>query len=251
MKRKFIALTIFIILFVSLFNSGVLVINAKENDKVTEKVMVDITSNNVKNLNSASSVVLSYSQINEIKNRFLEIEKNYQGLDKINRQIKILKKINILPSDFSVNTLLSTLYDYNGFNGAKFSHSFLKRAFDDPFIVSHLTIGGRIQCLYSLRPLLYNSTNISFHRVLNGSYINSVYGVLPIYIGAIFRPVFITIIGPQRMISTKICYFPFFEILVPCIGFSIAFYYINKNSHPIILFEYNLDACFAGFIAGL
>jgi hypothetical protein len=98
---------------------------------------------------------------------------------------------------------------------------------------------------------VYNSTNISFHRVFNGSYINSVYGELPIYIGSVFRPVFVTVIDPQRMICTKKSFFPFFEILVPCIGFSIAFYYMNKNSHSVILFEYNLDACFAGFIAGL
>jgi len=250
MKRKFIAITICFLFFVSLFNSGFTAVNLKENDNLKEKVTVYLNNFNAKDLESTTFVELSYSQAEQIKNRFLEIEKNYQGIDKINKQIQILKEIDFLPSDFSVDTLLSTLDNYNIFSLSKSSIPFLKLTMSGPLIVSHLTLGGRIKCLFSLKALCYNSTNITFNGILNNSYINRIYGILPIYIGAAFRPVFVTAVGPKIVKSSKNCLFPFFEILVPCIGFSIAFYYVTKNFSPIVLFEYNLDACLIGFIAG-
>jgi hypothetical protein len=250
MKKKFIAITICFLFFVSLFNSGFIAVNIKENDNVNEKATVYLNNFNVKNLKSTSSIELSYNQAEQIKNRFLEIEKNYQGIEKINKQIQILKEIDILPSDFSVDVLLSTLDNYNISSLSKSSIPFLKLTMGGPLIVSHLTLGGRINCLFSLNALCYNSTNLTFNDILNGSYINRIYGILPIYIGTAFRPVFVTVYGPKIVKNSKNCLFPFFEILVPCTGFSIAFYYVTKNSRPIVLFEYNLDACLAGFIAG-
>jgi len=250
MKKKFIAITICFLFFVSLFNPGLISAQVKKNDNTTVKVTVYLNNFNVKNLKSSSSIELSYSQAEQIKNRFLEIEKNYQGIEKINKQIQILKEIDILPSDFSVDVLLSALDNYNISSLSKSSIPFLKLTMGGPLIVSHLTLGGRINCLFSLKALYYNSTNLTFNGILNGSYINRIYGILPIYIGAAFRPVFVTAVGPKIINSPKICLFPFFEILVPCTGFSIAFVYVTKNSRPIVLFEYNLDACLAGFIAG-
>jgi len=250
MKNKFIAIAILFLFFISPINSGSIAAHVKETDNVTDKVTAYLNNFNIKNMKSTSAIELSYRQANQIKNRFLEIEKNFQGIDKVNRQIQILKEIDVLPLDFSVNTLLSTLDDYNTSSVSKFSISFLKLTMGGPFIISHLTIDGRINCLFSLKPLFYNSSNISFNSIFNGSYINRAYGMLPIYIGAAFRPVFVTAIGSKIVKSSKIYFFPFFEILVPCTGFSIAFYYVNKNSRPNALFEYNLDACFAGFIAG-
>ena len=250
MKKKFIAITICFLFFVSLFNSGFIADKVKENDNETEKVTVCFNNFNVKNLKSTSSVELSYNQAEQIKNRFLEIENNFQGIDKINKQIQILKELDILPSNFSVDVLLSALGNYNISSLSKSSIPFLKLTMGGPLVVSHLTLGGRINCLFSLKALCYNSTNITFNGILNNSYINRIYGILPIYIGAAFKPVFVTAVGPKIVKSSKNCLFPFFEILVPCIGFSIAFYYVTKNFLPIILFEYNLDACLVGFIAG-
>ena len=125
----------------------------------------------------------------------------------------------------------------------------MKLTIGGPLLVSHLTIGGRIQCLYNLKPIYYKSTDIPLGSNFKNSYINRVYGILPIYVGTSFLPVFITTVGPKITKSSMI-YFPFFEILIPCVGFSIAFVYTAKNSQPVVLFEYNLDACFIGVIAG-
>ncbi len=76
-------------------------------------------------------------------------------------------------------------------------------------------------------------------------------GYLGAYGGYSMMPVYITAIGPKIINSNKNPYFPFFELLIPCIGFSIAFEYLNSNSRPITLFEYNLDACLFGILGGI
>ena len=70
MKRKFIAITIFILFFVSMLNSGLISAYVKKNDNVTERVTVYLNSFNTKNIESTSSVELSYSQAEQIKYRW-------------------------------------------------------------------------------------------------------------------------------------------------------------------------------------
>lgn len=77
------------------------------------------------------------------------------------------------------------------------------------------------------------------------------YGFLTTYAGYAFKPVFVTIVGVGLIKNSLNPIFPFFEILAPCIGFSIAFTYVGGNSRSLTLFEYNLDACLFGLIAGL
>lgn len=248
MKKKFIAITIFLLFLVSLFSSCLITAQVKKNYNTNENVTVYL--NNFNDQKPISSLELSYSQAEKIKHRFLEIEKNFQGRDKINKQIQILKELKILPSNFSIDVLLSTLYNYNISSLPRSFFPFLKLTIGGPLIVSHLTLCGRIKYLFYLNSSFYHPINISLDGNLNGSYIDGAYGLLRIYIGYAFNPVFVTIIGPKISRSSKNLLFPFFEILVPCTGFSVAFHYVTKNSSPDILFEYNLDACLAGFITG-
>ena len=244
MNKKVIILFITILILSQSFctNAYATNTNIKKDKFGSEKVKIFVN-------NEYTSVDLSLEKAEDIKERFLRLEKDFEGIEKINKQIQILKEIEILPSNFSIEVLLSKLDNVgNKIPALLFKH--LKLTIGGPLIISHLTIGGRIKCLFSIKSPFYNSTNIKLNGILNNSYINKVAGALPIYIGATFKPVFITVIGPKIVKSSKIFLLPFFEILVPCIGFSIAFVNVNKKSQAITLFEYNLDGCFFGFIAG-
>ena len=76
-------------------------------------------------------------------------------------------------------------------------------------------------------------------------------GFLPIYIGYSFRPVYITAIINNEMGSVNQVFFPFGEVLIPCLGTSIAFVLEISSNLKIVLFEYNLDICMIGLLGGL
>ncbi len=80
--------------------------NLKSKSSVSEKVEISIN-------NQASPVKLSLDEANKIKDMFLKIEENFEGVKKINEQINILKKINIIPSNFTLYTLISAINQYN------------------------------------------------------------------------------------------------------------------------------------------
>lgn len=248
MNKRFYAFFLVILILVPFFYSNALAVknnNINFGSSITQKVEISIN-------HQVSSVELSLEEAEKIKDRFLELEKDFEGIEKINEQINILKEIDILPSDFTLDTLISAI---NKYNNSKVSNSFfrlLKLTIGFPLIVSHLTIGKRIRCFYYCPPLnLTPPKLIPLNGILDGFYLNETHGYLGAYGGCAIGPVYITAIGPKIMKSSKNPFILFFELLIPCVGFTIAFQYLNSNSPPITLFEYNLDACLFGILGGL
>lgn len=242
MDRRFLTALVIIILLGFTFCSST---SAVETKKMKEPQNVKILINN-----RDSSLKLSYEDSEGIKNRLLEIEDKYAEVEKINKQIDIFKELEILPSDFTTDELISAIDEYNQNQIPKSFFPHFGLTMGGPLIVSHLTIGGRIRCLFYLNPSIMNQTYKYFNKPSNNSYLNITYGYLTTYVGFSFKPVYVTVIGPKVSRGAKNLIFPFFEILFPCIGFSIAFTYDRDGSHPITIFEYNLDACIIGVIAG-
>ena len=243
MTRRFLAIILTFLILGSCFNSLALSVEIKDNNSESQKVKICVN-------NKDTSSELSLEEAESIRDRFLEIEKDFEGIEKINEQIQILKEIKILHSDFSVDILLSALDNYDSYQQSRGILPHFRFNIGCPLIVSHLTISGRIKCLFYLEPYSTNQTYIYLNDPFNGSYLNMTSGFLTTYVGYAFRPVYVTIIGIGIFKNPKNPVFPFFEILTPCIGFSIAFTYVGSNSRPYTLFEYNLDACLFGFIAG-
>lgn len=201
--------------------------------------------------NQESSVILSFDEANKLKDKFLKIEEDFEGIRKINEQINLLKEIDVIPSNFNLDTFSSVFSDDKNLGVANVFPRLFKFSIGLPLIVSHLTIGGRIECFYSRAPTNMNPELIPLNGLLENFSLNTTRGYLRAYGGFAFLPVYVTAIGPRLMNSYKGSYLFFIELLIPCVGFSIGFDYSNNNSKPVHLFEYNLDACLFGIFAGI
>lgn len=243
MTRRLLVILLTILFLISCFNSIALSIENEYNNSVSQKVKICVNDMD-------TSLELSLEEAEKVKDRFIEIEKGFEGIEKINEQIQILKELGIFPSDFSTDILLPKLDNYEPDQPSRGIFSLFRFNIGFPLLVSHLTIGGRINYLFHLKPASTKQKYIHLDEPLNGSYLNMTYGFLTTYVGYAFKPVFVTIVGIGLIKNSISPIFPFFEILVPCVGFSIAFNYINNNSILCTLFEYNLDACLFCFIAG-
>lgn len=241
MIQRLLIITIIVLFIGSCISSSVSTVESKNTISDSHKVKIYIN-------NQDSTLEFSYDDVEQIKNRLLEIEKNYVGKEKINEQIKIFKELEVLPSDFSTDVLFSVLDIYNSVKNTNLYFFLFGLIIGGPMVVSHLTIGGRIHYLFHLKPSVTNQTYIYFNEPFNNSFLNITYGYLRTYAGYSILPVYITIVGLKIFRGQKNPIFPFFEVLIPCVGFSIAFTYENADSKPITLFEYNLDACLLGFI---
>lgn len=122
---------------------------------------------------------------------------------------------------------------------------------DGPLIISHFTFKGKI---HGFAPLKEPGFYYQFTKKLGGNnssrYIDGVIGILPFYMGVSLKPVHILAVGcnPCKMYNQMFC--PFIELLTPCIGVSIRIMEDNREKRPVILYEYNLDICGMGFLAG-
>lgn len=241
MTKRLLAI-ILTVLIIGSCNSLAGSVEIKDNNSESQKVTICVN-------NKDTSLELSLEEAKSIRGRFLEIEKDFEGIEKINEQIQVLKELEILPSDFSADLLLSALDNYDSYRPSRGILRHFGFNIGCPLIVSHFTIGGRIKCLFYLEPYSTNQTYMYLNDPINGSYLNMTSGFLTTYVGYAFRPVYVTIIGIGIFKNPKNPIFPFFEILTPCIGFSVAFTYVDSNSRPYTLFEYNLDACLFSFIA--
>ena len=243
--RKLLVLSITTILLLSCVFSNSLALEHIEIDvSNSSDEFVKISINN-----QDTKLELSYENAQQIKDKLLDIEKNFNGKEKILEQINIFKELGIFSSDFTIDSLLSAVKNSYYFINPNRS-SIFGFAVGGPFIVSHLTIGARIRPLLLLGPRNTNQSYVPIEGFLNKSRLNVTYGVLSSYVGFALNPVFVTVFGPKIIKTLKNPIFIFFEILVPCIGFSIAFEFVRSNNHPLTLFEYNLDACLFGFISG-
>lgn len=237
MNRKLLAIFIFSLFFISIFSSSSFAVEG-------EKIKISIN-------NQDSSIELSIDEAEQIKNKFLDIEYKFNGAEKIREQLKIMHEIGALPTDFSLEFLYSLMDTLSNLKDLPFFFPRPHLIVGGPMIVSHFTLGGRIIGILPLRNV--NLTHIvhELKGIFNGSFLDQYIGFLPFYLGISFNPVFVTAIGLQIIQSKKIVFFPFIELLMPCFGTSIAFYYKTQNPKKDPLFEYNIDVCLAGFIGGL
>ncbi|MCK4902481.1 MAG: hypothetical protein KAS76_03915 [Thermoplasmatales archaeon] len=149
MAKKLLGIVITVLFLVLCLNSVVLSVKIKDTNLESQKVKICVN-------NRDASLELSLEEVDGIRDRFLAIEKDFEGIEKINEQIQILKELKILPSDFSADILLSILDNYGSNQPSRGVLSLFRFNIGGPLIVSHLTIGGRINCLFYLEPSSIN-----------------------------------------------------------------------------------------------
>jgi len=180
---------------------------------------------------------------------FLTIEKKYFGTEKIKQQIKILNDYDLLPLDFSFNGLVKTSQKLK--NNSVFNNGCSNLLFAGPMIVSHFVPFGRIYGTSFNRYWFYYTFNKNFNLSLLNTGLDGVIGALPVYVGFSFKPVFVTAVGYNVPQNYQGLLFPFFEVLLPCFGFSLRVISSDNDLFRYnVLFEYNLDLCFVGFLKG-
>ena len=177
----------------------------------------------------------------DLKEKFLDLEKKYTGSEKIKKQLNLLHENKLLSNEITLNLLLSFIEKMNNLTKPKLTNLVkLHKIFNGPMIVSHLTINGRIKCILPInKPKIYN-------HFINQSNIDGYTGFLPFFLGYSLKPVFVTAIGLNTPLLNNHLYFTLLELLIPCFGFSIAFIVNSEDDSPVVLFEYNLDACLLG-----
>jgi hypothetical protein len=247
MSKKLLAIFISLLFLITIFSSNSFALQkdrVNKGDSKYDTIKVDIN-------NQDSSIELSIVEAEQIKNKLLEIENKFIGAEKISEQLKIMHEIGVIPSNFSLEYLYSIKNKLSTLKDMPFFFPRPHLIIGGPMIVSHLTLGGRITAILPRKANYTVNFTYELEGFLNGSYFHQVVGILPLYFGFSFNPVFITVVGLQIIQSKKFLFFPFIELLIPCIGTSIAFYYKSQNPKKDALFEYNIDVCLAGFIGGL
>ena len=250
MKRKVAVIIGSLLIFTSLFIHNVTGLTSKESENLAVTI-------HIKQYNSQQSVhvkdsllKISLEKAKQIKEKILSMERNYSGAEKIKEQLKIMHEMGVISSDFTFDALVTTMekidrsYSPSSLNVKPFL------ILDGPLIISHFTLGGRIRG-FSLKPWYYEHFTSKNNSLLDRSYFSGVVGALPFYVGISFKPVFITAISVNDLRSYNNLFLPFIEVMVPCIGTSVAFVFDAGHSSPVILFEYNLDLCLIGALGGI
>ena len=189
-------------------------------------------------------VVLSSEDANLLLERFYTIEQEYQGIEKIKKQIEVLYENNIFSNKELLNNFLKAinLVDNSNLHKSKNNDIFI-----GPTLIAHFIPRGSITGTSFNRSLYYDKFTKNLTGFLDGKVLDGRVGVLPLYIGFSLKTVFITAVSKSYPDSYSKVFFPFFEIMLPCIGFSIRI----KNENNAIIFEYNLDFCLFAILKGL
>jgi len=194
------------------------------------------------------NIVLSSEDANLLLERFYEIEQNYVGIGKIKKQIGTLKEIDIFSDDDFLSRFLKVIEGVDSSCCRKFQKN---GVFIGPTVISHFIPGGSINGTNFNRSWYYNQSTRDLNGFLNGTVLDSVVGAFPIYLGVSFRPVFITAVSRGCSGFYSKVFFPFFELMLPCVGFSVRIMSDDKAESPKIFFEYNLDFCLFGVLKGV
>ncbi|MEF8848126.1 MAG: hypothetical protein V5A68_03235 [Candidatus Thermoplasmatota archaeon] len=238
MKNKFVSTCILFFLLFCLLSPSVFSVKngvdsySSEDSEEYNQVKIDFCRYEIQSqiVNDNFSKDIDYEKVNLILNELLEIEDNFSGLIKIRKQINILQENDIISDYFSVDKLMQYQKE---FNFLKFR---IKSLFGGPFIISHLTLGNRIKNIIPFwQPIFYET-------ICNANRIKGVAGIIPCFCGYTTSPVFVSVTDLSNSEFFGDLYSNFFEIMLPCMGFSLGFYANNQN----ILFEYNLDLCYFG-----
>lgn len=179
---------------------------------------------------------------------FYDIEKNTRGVEKIKKQIGVLTEFNIITID-DIPKYIFEILNERDTSFKKFPGN--KNIFAGPTIISHFVPFGRIYGTNFNKSWYYNHSVINLDGFTKNNSISRVFGAFPIFLGISFRPVYITVFSRSYLGGLSKIYFPFLEILSPCIGMSIRIIGEDKHSNPAIYFEYNLDLSFFCILKGI
>jgi hypothetical protein len=252
MKIKLVASIIVFLFFVSLLipSNVVSSVNDQNTRKGTgsESQMVTVfTTQYGKNkilFFTGSVENISLDDANQIKEKFLSIEQNFSGSEKIKKQLQIMHEIGIISSNLTFDLLLSMIEKINNSYRSRLFNTGVNGVFIRPTIVSHFTLNGRISCVLPIRKTLFSG------QIIDEDCVNGFAGFLPWYLGVSYDAVYITAISYKSQGSYDKVFSRFNELLIPCIGMSIAFIDNTNASDPDVLFEYNLDICKMGVLWG-
>lgn len=230
MKKRFIQIQIILIIL----TSSILIPSVNSSSTISSKLI-----KNYEKTGENIELILSEEDANYLLDRFIEIENSFQGIEKIKKQIEILENKKIISNAYA-NSFLQKL---EMIDNSKCVKRRCKNVFIGPTIISHFIPRGSIfSTSFNKEWYLGNFTKNFDHKVLN-----VVYGAMPIFAGFCLKNVYITVYSRSCSGFEKRSYFPFFEIMMPCIGFSMRI--IDENNR--IFFEYNLDFCLFAILKGL
>ena len=205
----------------------------------------DFLNKTKKNIN----ITLTLKDADLILKKFFDIEQNYTGAYKIKKQVDTLKEIGVFSNDNFIRTFLQFIDNTNYSCGRGFLR---KGVFVGPTLISHFTPFGYITGGNLFNKCWFNysfKNNLSYF--LNNTVIHGFIGALPYYIGFSFTPVFITAVSMSTSGFYSKIFFPFFELMLPCFGFSIRIKIDDGVKNPKTFFEYNLDFCLFGILRGI
>jgi hypothetical protein len=225
LNRRIIALQIIAtILILSLLIPSV---NCTKIDKVDKKI----------------NVILSSEDSNLLLERFYMIEQEYNGIEKIKKQIEILDENNVFSNKYLLNNFFRAIELFDNSNLYRCKNN---GVFIGPTIIAHFIPRGSIIGTSFNRSWYLDKFTKNLTGLMNGKVLDGIVGALPIYIGFSLKPVFITAVSRSCSNFYSTVFFPFFEVMLPCIGFSIRI----KNESNAIIFEYNLDFCLFAVLKG-
>jgi len=180
--------------------------------------------------------------------RFYDIEKNTLVIEKIKKQIGVLTEFDIITIDDIPKYIFETL-NKTDTSFMKFPDN--KNVFIGPTIISHFVPYGRIYGANFNKSWYYNHSVRGLDGFTKNVSISRVVGAFPFFLGISFRPVYVTVFSRSYLGGYSKVYFPFLEILSPCIGMSIRIIGEDKHGNPVIYFEYNLDLSFFCILKGI
>jgi hypothetical protein len=228
-KKRFIQIQIILIILIS----SILIPSVNSSSTISSKLI-----KNYEKTDENINIILSEEDANYLLDRFIEIENSLQGIKKIKTQIEILENNKIISNDCA-NDYLQKL---EIIDNSKCVKRRCKNVFIGPTIISHfIPRGSVIGTSFNKDWFLRN-----FTKNFDDKALNVVYGALPIFIGFCLKKVYITVLSRSCSGLDKRSYFPFFEVMMPCIGFSMRI--IDENNR--IFFEYNLDFCLFAILKG-
>lgn len=239
-------LTIQLVIIILLSSLLIPAVNGKKTDlhifKTDEDKKIFQDSRNV------IDFTVSSDKADLLLKRFYDIEKIASGIEKIKKQIGVLTEFNIITIDDIPKYIFETLNESDT-SFKKFQRN--KKIFIGPTIISHFVPFGRIYGTNFNKSWYYNHSVRSLDGFTENTSIDRVVGAFPVFLGISFRPVYITVFSRSFSGGLSKVYFPFLEILSPCIGISIRIISENKHGNPVIYFEYNLDLSFFSILKGI
>jgi hypothetical protein len=202
---------------------------------------------NQKSYHNHLEININDDRANVLLEQFYNLEKNYNGIEKIKKQIQIIGELEETKNLNSIEyfTKIIEKIDTKNINFGK------KRIFIGPTLISHFIPFGSIKGSNFNKSWYYKHSITNLSGIFNETALDTTIGAFPIFFGRTSDSVFITAINLINKNQYNRLYLNFIEFLSPCVGFSIRFIEQNYEEKDNIYFEYNLDLCFFAILLGL